>query len=301
MNEMMDVQAEDIAPNPDWAELGFVPGKVFRCFGMRRAGNHAMINWMLRNAPPGHVFLNNCTPRRSPYRTCATIEVNGERRTRRRRRAVSSITGDVQDGGLLMISYEDHMPPALDARPDVTTDMPRDAVTQDILLYRRFINWSASLMRKLQSNENFDFSDRMRVATIALSKFRTGLAQILAPTEHNILPVSYDSWLRSDSYRKGVLRMLDLPLLDDTLGEVQPYGGGSSFQKDATSAEELGTSERWAEMIGMADYQLILLMVSQDPTFMDLLERAMPHDAATVCEFVSQARFPFDVKVGDGT
>ena len=41
---------------------------VLRVYGLRRSGNHAVIDWLLRNAPgTGTVFLNDCAPQSYGY------------------------------------------------------------------------------------------------------------------------------------------------------------------------------------------------------------------------------------------
>jgi hypothetical protein len=289
------------AENP-WAALGFRPGMILRSFGMRRSGNHAIINWLTRNPPAeGVVFLNNCGARRSPFTSCSSIEVNGEYRKLKRRATLPSITGDVADGGLLVISYEDVMPSARDSERALSAEMPKGAEISDLIFFRHFMNWAASMLRKLQANKDYGFATRMRIMSVAVEKYRDSLELVLKAAERDIVPVCYDTWLKSDPYRSGVLKALGLPQKDNTLGKVQPYGGGSSFQKRAKTSEDLNTLDRWTQMISLPDYQMLLLLASQDQPLMELMQKTMPQDASMVQDFVAQARFPFDVKVGGNT
>ncbi|SEP14613.1 hypothetical protein SAMN04490248_12918 [Salinihabitans flavidus] len=281
-----------------WSELGFAPGLVLRAFGMRRAGNHAMLNWLTRNAPGGAVFLNNCTLRKSPFDSYASLEVNGERRSLRRRAPLSSVTAQAGDGAMLVISYEDHMPGPADAGRALTLGIDEARVDRELILYRNFMNWSASLLKKLQGNARYGFTSRMRVMINALDKYRQGLELASDPQLSKVLPVCYDSWLASETYRARVLGRLELPLRDNSLGDVQSYGGGSSFQKDAAAPDQLATSERWQLMVPSPDYQVLLLTASQDERLLDLMGELMPEDLAMLREFVRQAQFPFEVYVG---
>jgi hypothetical protein len=280
-------------------ELGFQPGLVLRAFGMRRSGNHAVINWILRNCSGEHVFLNNCLPGRSAARSCRGLEVNGNRRSTRRRLDVWDATQHIQDNAALVISYEDVVPDPDDINGGLTLGLNKADVAYEVLLYRTFMNWAASMLRKLQSNEEHDVLARLRIMMSALDKYREILDIVANHSGDEYLVVNYDRWVARPRYRTMLLEQLGLPLIDNSLGVVQPYGGGSSFQKDISHAKELNTTDRWRHLVNEPDFQLVLLAASQDQELMALLRHLMPQDAQMLTAYQEQAQFPYHVQVGD--
>ena len=279
--------------------LGFQPGVTLRTFGMRRSGNHAIINWLLRNAENGSIFLNNCSVGRPARRTWRSIELNGERVSVAKGEPIGPVTSAAGDGALVIVSYEDFSPDPDDMSADVTADLSASDVTHEVLFYRNFMNWAASLLRKIQANDELDTLVCLRIMMVALDKYRDMLELITQAKPLGLVPVNYDRWLARPVYREKVLKTLGLPCKDNTLGVVQRYGGGSSFQKDAVRAEDLNSGDRWREMANDASCQIVLLAASQDEGLVNLMKKLMPNDAELLANYVDQAQFPYIVQVGD--
>lgn len=262
--------------------LGFAPGKVLRVFGMRRSGNHAITGWLARNAPgSGSVFLNNCSVARDPLSTFRTIEVNGAHGPAGRARDnLSAHTSPATDGALLMFSYEDSSPAeGLRGRP-ISGPFEESLVDHDVIIYRSFLNWSASLLRKMQGNPAFSLVRRNAVLLRAIDTYSRVLGLVGQETAPGLIPVCYDNWYANPSYRADRLARIGLEARDNTLGAVQSYGGGSSFQKDATRADDLATGSRWAQMADDPEYRAILALSVLDPVLMAQLDALFPQDAA---------------------
>ncbi len=277
--------------------LGFTPQRALRVFGMRRSGNHAIINWILRNTPRGSVFLNNCTVGQPAAETWRSVEVNAKRMPIKRGVPVSDVTASVSDGALLVVSYEDFIPDPDDIGAGLTSDVPRDLFSANILLYRSFMNWSASLLRKVQANEGLDSLVCLRVMMAAMDKYREMLEAADLGSQEGRIVINYDHWFARPAYREQVLQSLRLPVIDNTLGQVQPYGGGSSFQKTATTAEDLSAGARWREMVNDPSYQIVLLAAAQDAELVALMKKLMPNDAEMLMAYLDQAQFPYHVEV----
>ena len=279
--------------------LGIQPGVVLRTFGMRRSGNHAIINWLLRNAHMGSVFLNNCSVGRPARRTWRSIEVNGRRANITKGDPISGVTSKARDGALVIVSYEDFSPDPDEMGAEVTPDLSQSEVTHEVLFYRDFMNWSASLLKKIQANDDQDALVCLRIMMVALDKYRDMLQLITQAKSLGVVPVNYDRWLTRPVYREKVLQTLGLPCKDNTLGKVQPYGGGSSFQKDAVNASDLKADQRWLAMANDAAFQIVLLAASQDKELIGLMQQLMPKDAELLGNYLDQAQFPYIVQVGD--
>ncbi|WP_299648650.1 hypothetical protein [uncultured Tateyamaria sp.] len=247
----------------------FAPGQVLRVYGMRRSGNHALINWIMRNSDHGRgLFLNDCRHGADPVATSKRVSVFEDG-------TEVDITGRYQKlrhagtQPFTVISYEDRMPPVapkpLYAAPEML-----------VIIYRSFLHWAASLLRKIQGNEGYGPLDRNRIMGRALSTYADMLNRV---QNADVVPLCYDDWTADENYRLGALKRLDLPGTDLGLGPVQRYGGGSSFQTDAAAATDLRTDGRSAEMAQDHEYQMLLWTAARDTDFMDRLKVIFPADA----------------------
>jgi len=276
----------DMQDAPEWAQLGIVPGIALRAFGMRRSGNHAIADWITRNAPGGRaVFLNNCKPGKSPLDSFASIEVDGVKQAVRRARGnLPGETAHLGDGALLLVSYEDTSPLDLRKGRQVSGGFNVGLFTRDILIYRSFLNWAASLLKKLQGNPGYGPMRRMAIMLNTADRYARMLEQVGAAKRDGAVPICYDRWFADRAYRAGVLGQLGLPVTDNAIGDVQSYGGGSSFQKAATTPDDLQTGERWRQMSGDPELRTFLSIAVREADLMAQVERHFPEDAARLLQ-----------------
>jgi len=271
---------------PDWAQLGIVPGVALRAFGMRRSGNHAIADWIMRNAPSGHsVFLNNCTPGKSPLDSFASIEVDGEKQAVRR--ALDNLPGETADlgnGALLLVSYEDLSPADFGVKRQVSGNFDVRLFDNDLLIYRSFLNWSASLIKKLQSNPGYGPMRRAAIMLNTADRYARMLELVGKAPGNGMVPICYDWWFMDGAYREGVLGQLGLPVKDNTIGSVQSYGGGSSFQKNAAAPEDLQTGDRWRQMANDPDFRAFLGIAARELDLMAQVDAHFPEDAARLSQ-----------------
>lgn len=264
-----------------WAPLGLQPGRVLRAFGMRRSGNHAIADWILRNAASqSSVFLNNCAAGTSPLASFRSIEINRQLHPNRKVRAdLATACAPVGDGALVLISYEDLVPGKGKRAHSVSGDLPDSAIDADLIIYRGFLNWSASFLRKLQGNPGYGSARRAAVLLRAIDSYSHMLSLVDIP---GIVAICYDDWLASPDYRAETLAALGLENRDNSIGQVRPYGGGSSFQKDVSDASELQADRRWQQMKDDPDYRDILRLAARDRALTDQLDRVFAKDAQTL-------------------
>ncbi|MDM8167224.1 hypothetical protein [Roseovarius sp.] len=270
--------APDIATMSAWPQLGITPGPVLRIFGMRRSGNHAVINWLARNAPGGRsLFFNDCTPGRKPFETYRAVEIDGER--------VAGNGGDpvklaarAGDGTALMFSYEDAMPNERRRRP-VSVGVDEALISHEVVICRGILNWAASLLKKVQGNDAYSAAERVAIVLKALGGYARMLELAMAEDELGVVVIRYEPWMTDAGYRAGLLERLGFEARDDSLGEVQRYGNGSSFQADAGAVDELNTLDRWKEMRDDPEYRIIMWLAAQDEALCGKLETVYPDDA----------------------
>lgn len=279
----MQAMEHQTPPHPMAAKLGFAPGMILRACGMRRSGNHAIADWLRRNSPTGtSVFLNNCVAGKRPLSNFRTLELNGTQiAAKPAMKDLAGSVGSAGDGALLLFTYEDQVP----GRGGRALSGPFDEslLDHDLIFYRSFLNWSASLLKKLQANPGFTATRR---AAIVLRAFTT-YGALLDRLDGQATGICYDDWLTSEPYRAGILSRLGLPLRDNTLGSVQPYGGGSSFQKDAATPADLAATSRWKQMAADPEYRAILQIAAQDTDLTARLTRTFPQDAEMLAEMTA--------------
>lgn len=262
-----------------------MPSRTLRAFGMRRSGNHAIIDWLQRNAPDGKsVFLNNCRAGRTPLGNFSGIEVNGGFvQQRKAMRSMPASTSEAGDGALFLFSYEDVSPADFKEPRRVSGEFDTALIDSEVLIYRGFLNWAASLLKKLQGNPGYSLSRRCSIVLQTIERYVRLLSLVDAPVKGKpAVGICYDRWFSDAEYRSSLLSQLGLSERDNTVGTVQRYGGGSSFQKDAADASELETSGRWLQMADDEEFQSILLLASRDVRLMQQLERHFPKDAEKI-------------------
>lgn len=272
---------DHISSSSQWAPLGLTPGRVVRAFGMRRSGNHAIADWILRNsASQSSLFLNNCAFGKSPMSSFQSIEINRQKCPAQTAKAdLAGTCAPAGEGALLLISYEDKVPGDGKRGTEVSGPVPDTAIDVDLVIVRSFLNWSASLLRKLQGNAGYSTLGRAVVMLRAIEGYGRMLAVAETP---GVVAICYDDWLALPDYRATKLARLGLDSLDNTIGPVSTYGGGSSFQKDVSDAGDLLTGGRSQQMANDPDYRDILRVASRDTALTDRLARIFPDDAQTL-------------------
>lgn len=273
-----------------WQQAGFSPVCALQVFGMRHSGNHAIIDWLMRNAPEaatGGVFFNNCKFGKNPQVHYGSLDVYDAQRQVMPHVDIKDdqrIAG-AGDAPMAIVSYEDRMPqPA--GQPQKASHTMADAdFSHQVIIYRSFLNWSASLLAKIKKNDGFGATDRMRIMTLAYATYIQGLDRVA--DAKGIIAICYDNWMTSEDYRAVILRSLGLPVRDLSRGKVQRYGGGSSFQRKVGSAENLNSTSRDAAMADDLEYGLLAWTAAHDLRFMERLISHFEEDAerlATLAE-----------------
>jgi hypothetical protein len=276
-----------------WTQAGITPACTFQVFGMRRSGNHAIIDWLMRNAPDaatGGVFYNNCRFGKSPLRAYGSLDIYDAQREVQPHKDVTDAERIAVGGEspMIIVSYEDRMPQPAGQRQKASDGFADADFGHQIIIYRSFLNWMASLLAKLKKNEGFGVTDRMRIMSLAMNGYIEGLERIAHAA--GIIAICYDDWMTSQDYRAGVLTQLGLPARDLDRGTVRRYGGGSSFQRKGTAAEHLDSTARDAAMIGDIEYMLLLWTAAHDLRFMERLMRHFEQDAERLATLAETAK-----------
>ncbi len=258
-----------------WPELDITPGPVIRVFGLKRSGNHAIINWLTRNAPEGRsIFFNNCRAGKSPFVAHHGIELNGEH-VRRTGARVKRYARQAGDGAAVFISYENVMPHGDRKRP-IAPELDEDKITQNVVIARDFLNWSASMVKKVQGNASIEAHQRLASVLRMIPVYGQMLDLMIAQPDNGLVVITYADWHSDPGFRHGILNALGFEPRDDNTSRVEAYGSGSSFQPEATDASQLRPLDRWQEMKDDPEYKLTLWLAAQDHGFVEKLGMVFP-------------------------
>ncbi|MHA3978277.1 hypothetical protein ACW9UR_11380 [Halovulum sp. GXIMD14794] len=246
-----------------------------------------MIKWLLRNLPQKNtVFLNNCTPFADPFAHNGEVEVNGTRcRSRMRDLGHSGPAADAIEGeapAFVLVSYERWVPGMeTTGTGGLSGELDERGFAFEVLVYRGFLNWLASLVmlqrRKVEAGRSKPEPARQMIEQ-QLARYEGVLRSVGGGRDDPRTPVCYDRWFESADYRAERLAALGLPVRDNRLGRVSPYGGGSSFEQ-VKRGQDLSAGDRWQAMMPDPEYRAWLAKAAQNESFMAALAAVFPTDA----------------------
>ena len=242
---------------------------LIRVHGMRRSGNHAVIDWLRRNIPGETVFLNDCGPG-DPYESFQALESpRGDRHgpSFRGTRWYPQFEAG-REGFHHIVSYEDRAP---GAAPEGWA-----APWRSVVVHRGFLGWLASyfaLAVHRQGGTEWGVERPVEIAPM----IRLYARLLAAPADASI---SLERWSSEPGHRARTLRALDLPALDDDTGGQTDYGGGSSFAPGAAPPAAGDLSARWRSLAGVPEFERLARGAARDDAFMGTLRSLYPEDAA---------------------
>jgi hypothetical protein len=192
--------------------------------GLKRAGNHAVINWLLGHAP--FEFFNNVIwinsilngePYPQPYENVDALLKT--RIASRWDRFIVSWTRPV------MVSLEDH-PLSVSAFKH-----PERIRTVNILVLRDPRNLFASRIRMARRLDapcfRTDRTSMQRFVDLWKAQARESLG--ITNDLRNKVCVYFNAWYSSEAYRRGISARLHFTFTDEGFNQVSDEGGGSSF------------------------------------------------------------------------
>lgn len=228
----------------------------YQVHGMRRTGNHAIINWIIKGRAGNVIFCNDLDPGRHP----ATAPM---KRLRRGPGEAAIIT-----------SYEDLPSAAFDREPHEAWYGRCKAVHHILILRDPFNLFASRFVWKRFRGDLFRDDPAHRAEVIATWKdhARTYLAWQQDGGQDGVFrhALNYNSWVADASYRNDMGRRLGLTSANEGLSEVTNYGGGSSFEGTNTSATDgLRYLQRFTKVIGDPAFAVIF----RDRELVDLAQR----------------------------
>lgn len=244
------------APASNRQSSCYVNDLEIRQIGMSRSGNHALVNWIMRQASGRVCFLNCAEPRTNPFLSARPLDEHG---------TVTQVNyadfdlaaereGCLSRKDLLLFSHEDCFLGMLSRSGRFEADHDRWLGTSrrrvDVLLLRDPFNLFAS--RIIGSDGDGATATAFRIWKQHAREF-LGLRRNLR--EDRVL-VSYNRWVRDLAYRREVAETLGLAFSDAGRHDVPSVGAGSSFDGRAFdgNASAMGVLERWKWLEGYPRY-----------------------------------------------
>ncbi|NET43927.1 hypothetical protein [Okeania sp. SIO2B3] len=251
--------------------------KEIRVLGMRRCGNHAIINW-IKSQQTGKCQFINDIPKTNPYRykyenlrerfPQYKKEIEGYRQ---------QAQGNFVKKDCLIYSYEDYVVQQVtnDLIFNVKHDLyfGKSAIRYDVIIIRDPFNLLAS---RLQKHKKFLEDPNHQENYLSVSRRNYLLARYSNKTmvdlwidyakeylgetnylKHNKICVNYNQWFADVEYRRNIAEKLQIEFSDAGIDRVTSFGGGSSFEgkefnKKATSMDVLN---RWQKVSDDPQYK----------------------------------------------
>ena len=251
--------------------------KEIRVIGLRRSGNHASINWLCKQLPGKHIFINHCRVMDNPYRNVYRDQILLQRKPNLKAWRCEDIEwwrkearGDFSIKDCLIYSYEDQeigrvAHSSFEKKHDLYFGKSQERL--DVIIIRDPFNLLASRIKGNKPRKNARNFDLLRVysKTLNLTDLWITYAQeSLNETSYlknRKIVIKYNDWFSDESYRKQIADEIGLEFSDFGFNEVVSAGGiGSSF--DGT-----GFSGKASKMDVLTRWKLLI----DDPLFRELI------------------------------
>lgn len=191
--------------------------------GMKRSGNHAIIQWML--AQGEFTFHNNIVPIAAILRGDRALPAPCDFAAWRAERVSLEQS--------ICASLEDHPP---DFRP--FCELPADVI--QILILRDPENFFASRIRKAGKAIHPAYPrEAGPMLNRVVQGWKAHAREFLGLTDHlqNKIPIYFNAWFLEEAYRAQISARLGLDFSDTGYAQVSDVGGGSSFDRTAFNGE----------------------------------------------------------------
>lgn len=212
----------------------------YRLLGLRRSGNHALINWLMAQLPGITLLLDNA--QRGKQENTANKKW-GVRGTKRRNLFVSHEDRELEP---FYLEYKERL-------------FGKSQKKVSMLLLRDPYNWMASWYAwQDELGVRFRTDESFREHTISLWKDYAKLYILWENNQDsNQIAINYNLWVSQLGYRKELAEKLELSFSDRGRDKMSKNGKGSSFDglNFQNKASQLKVLERWCHFENNPVYQ----------------------------------------------
>jgi len=225
--------------------------KEIRVVGLKRSGNHAIINW-IRKQHHGEVWhLNKIPVKRNPYRFLYEHYP--------KEKLKQEAKGNFTKKDCLIYSYEDH------ALEQITNKgfeskaelyLGKSASKYDLLILRDPFNLLASRFKKGYIKVKCPDITLVEL-WISYAKEYLGETNLLKSKK---ICVNYNQWFSDVNYRRQLAEQLNVKFSDAGFNDVKGQGGGSSFDglTFRGKAAEMDVLNRWKVFADDPQYRKLI-------------------------------------------
>jgi len=195
--------------------------REIRVVGMKRSGQHAIISWLQRHCDDRVYHLNNVPVYDNPFRQRATYYPEPG--------LAEEARGEFTPKELLIVSHEDFgMDQVASARWRKYHDMfvGRSRESYVILVLRDPFNMMAS---RIKAGMLKTRHPQLSPTELWVQHARVFLGESRYYGREMLVPVNYNQWFESSTYREELSARLGMSRNDLGIGAVSKHGGGSSF------------------------------------------------------------------------
>ncbi|MGB7785066.1 MAG: hypothetical protein WBL27_03095 [Salinimicrobium sp.] len=229
--------------------------REIRFTGLSRSGNHAIINWVIKQLNGSYCFLNCTEPKHNPYLSARPLNRAGD--------VLETNIGDLdlqaeQQGNFskkshLLYSHEDCFLGPLHHkvfRTNHNSWVGKSEKFNDVLILRDPFNLFASRIKSGLIAGHYTHHGARPISLITLRRIYKQHARAFLGDRNflrNKILINYNLWASSAEYRRQLAQELEINFSDEGFEEVAQVAGGSSFDgiKLSGKASSMKLHSRW--------------------------------------------------------
>ena len=261
--------------NYDPHSQSLVNKREIRVLGLRRSGNHAIINWIGKQVKGNSVFINHARPLENPYRDRYESQLRLGRIPQEEDWKYRDINwwkkekeGDFSFKDCLIYSYEDQelekvARASFERKHDLYLGKSEERF--DVIVMRDPFNLLASRLQTKPRADGLNFSmlevySRRYSLTelwITYAKECLGETSFL---KNNKIFINYNKWFLDIDYRRDIAARLNIEFSDHGFDDISAAGRGSSFDgvKYSGEAHKMDVINRWKSFVDNPLYRQLL-------------------------------------------
>lgn len=249
--------------------------KEFRVLGLRRSGNHAIINWIGKQVSGNSVFINHVRPLENPYRDQYESQLLLGRKLPEGDWKYKNIDwwkrekeGRFSYKDCLLYSYEDQeinkvSNNSFERKHDLYLGKSEERF--DVVVMRDPFNLFASRLKTKprENGPNFSmlevYSRKYSLPELWVSYAKECIGETSLLTHKKVF-INYNRWFIDTRYRKELAAQLNINFSDHGFNDVSISGRGSSFDgvKHVGEAYKMDVLNRWKFFVDNPIYRELL-------------------------------------------
>lgn len=232
--------------------------RELRFTGLSRSGNHAIINWVIKQLDGDYCFLNCSEPKHNPFTSARPLDETGEvlETNLQNFDLEAEQEGKFCKKDYLLYSHEDCFLGPLHHkvfRNNHNSWVGKSEKFNDVLILRDPFNLFASRIKSgfIALNQT-EAPEAQQISPLTLRRIYKQHARAFLGDKNllnNKVTINYNRWASSTAYRHEIAEQLQLAFTDSGFEDVARVAGGSSFDgiKLSGRASSMKLHSRWEQ------------------------------------------------------